>query len=76
MKHRKSVSLLLAGATTVAMLTAGGVSLTAGRRVLAHPLPPNCKQSLNPLAIFHAKDYDSVSTQKVRVLTLFVYKTV
>ena len=54
----------------------GGVSLTAGRRVLAHPLPPNCKQSLNPLAIFHAKDYDSVSTQKVRVLTLFVYKTV
>ena len=49
---------------------------STGRRVLAHPLPPNCKQSLNPLAIFHAKDYDSVSTQKVRVLTLFVYKTV
>ena len=43
----------------------GGVSLAAGRRVLAHPLPPNCKQSLNPLAIFHAKDYDSVSTHRV-----------
>ncbi len=33
-----------------------------------------CKQSLNPLAIFCAKDYDSVSTQEERVLTLCFVK--